>query len=146
MLFSCTLKDGIAYVPTVVKTEAGFYMQAEPVAVIPAGHTAALRHALHAVMAKGNEIVPTPKRNAYPAPVLPKYAGANNWSVFKKGSSEWSIREENANYQIIPYRNDPHGSETWIEDNARKIKFSPGTTREQVIDRMIGILQDAAGK
>jgi hypothetical protein len=60
MLFTCTLKDGIVYVPTIVKTEAGFYMHHEPVAVVPVANTDALWRAFHDVMEKGNEIVPTP--------------------------------------------------------------------------------------
>jgi hypothetical protein len=73
MLFSCTLKNGIVYVPTTVKTEAGFYMRHEPVAVVPAANTDALRRAFHDVMERGNQIVPTPKPNTFPPPVLPKY-------------------------------------------------------------------------
>jgi hypothetical protein len=65
MLVTCTLKNGIVYVPTNVKTEAGFYMHREPVAVVPAANTDALRRAFRDVMEKGNETVPTPKRNAF---------------------------------------------------------------------------------
>ena len=119
-------------------------MHREPVAVISAGHADELRHAFQDAMAKGNEMVPTPRRDAYPPPVLPKYAGAKNWSAFKKGSSEWSITEENGNYEIIPYRKDPDGSESWLEDKVNKITFAPGTTRDQVIERMIQIIQTAA--
>ena len=31
MLITCILKDGVVYLPTVAKTEAGFYMDREPV-------------------------------------------------------------------------------------------------------------------
>jgi hypothetical protein len=93
MLVSCTLKNGIVYVPTVAKTQAGFYMQQEPVTVLPVANTDGLHRAFQEVLEKGNQIIPTPKRNAYPPPILPKYAGAKNWSDFIKGASEWSITE-----------------------------------------------------
>jgi hypothetical protein len=64
--------------PTTAKTEAGFYMRREPVAVVPAANTEALRRALRDVMDRGNAIIPTPKRDAIPPPVLPKYAGARS--------------------------------------------------------------------
>ncbi len=144
MLFSCTLKEGIVYVPTVAKTKAGFYMNREPVAVVPAANTAALRRALHDVMARGNAIIPTPKRNAYPPPVLPKYAGEKTWPAFMRGASEWSIMEKNGNYQIVPYRKNPKGGESWVEDRDRKIEFPPGSTVDGVIERMVAIVQDAA--
>jgi hypothetical protein len=144
MLLSCTLKGGIVYVPTVARTEAGFYMIREPVAVVPAANTETLRRALHDVMARGNAIIPTPKRNAYPPPVLPRYAGEKTWSAFMRGASEWKIREKNGNYQIVQYRENPKGDGSWVQDLDRKIEFPPGTTIDDVIDRMIAILQDAA--
>ncbi len=144
MLVTCTLKNGIVYVPTNVKTEAGFYMRREPVAVVPATNTEALRRAFRDVMEKGNEIVPTPKPNAFPPPVLPKYAGAKNWSAFMKGASEWAINGDKGNYDIVPYRKDPEGSQGWTADNERRIQFPNGTTRDQVIEQMIELIQAAA--
>jgi hypothetical protein len=144
MLVTCTLKNGIVYVPTNVKTEAGFYMRREPVAVIPAGNTDALRRAFRDVMERGNQIVPTPKRNAFPPPILPKYAGAKSWSAFMKGASEWAINEEKGNYDIVPYRKDPEGSQGWTADNEHRTQFPVGTTREQVIEQMIKLIQAAA--
>jgi hypothetical protein len=144
MLVTCTLKNGIVYVPTNVKTEAGFYMRGEPVAVVPAVNTDALRRAFRDVMERGNEIVPTPKRNAFPTPVLPKYAGAKNWSAFMNGASEWAINEDKGNYDIVPYRKDPEGSQGWTADNEHRIQFPAGTTRDQVIEQIIKLIQAAA--
>jgi hypothetical protein len=144
MLFFCTLKDGFVYVPAVAKTQAGFYMRREPVAVVPVANTEALRRALQDVMQKGNEIIPTPKRDAFPPPVLPKYAGVKSWSAFMRGASEWAINEDDGNYNIVPYRKDPDGSAAWVADKQRKTEFPPGTTREQVIERMIKIIQTTA--
>ena len=50
MLVSCTLKNGLVYLPTVAKTEAGFYMNRDPVAVVQAVDTEVLRRALRDVM------------------------------------------------------------------------------------------------
>jgi hypothetical protein len=144
MRVSCTLKDGIVYLPSIVKTEAGFYMLREPVAVVPAANTDALWRAFQEMMDKDTEIVPTPKRNAYPPPVLPKYADAKNWSAFMKGAAVWWISEENGIYEIIPYRKDPKGGKAWVEDKDRKTQFPAGTTRDQVIEQLIKIVQAAA--
>jgi hypothetical protein len=144
MLFTCTLKNGIVDVPTNVKTEAGFYMRHEPVAVVPAANTDALRHAFYEVMERGNQIVPTRKREAFPPPVLPKYAGAKSWSAFMRGASEWAINEDGGNYDIVPYRKDPEGSQAWVADKKHNTQFPAGTTRDQVIDQMIKIIQAAA--
>ncbi len=144
MLFSCALKDGVVYLPTVAKTEAGFYMDGEPVAVVPVANTNGLRRALRDVMGRGNAIIPTPKRNAFPPAVLPKYAGVKTWSQFMRSASEWSIKEKNGKYQIVGHR--AHRDGYWVEDPDQKTDFPPGTTRDEVIERMIAILQDAARK
>ncbi len=144
MLFTCTLKDGIVYVPTVVKTKAGFYMRREPVAVVPVANTDALWRAFHDVMEKGNETVPTPKRDAFPPPVLPKYAGAKSWAAFMRGASEWAINVDNGNYEVVPYRKDPEGGQAWVADKEHKMQFPAGTTRDKVIEQMIAIIQAAA--
>jgi hypothetical protein len=61
-----------------------------------------------------------------------------------RGASEWAINEDDGNYDIVPYRKDPEGSAAWVADKQRKTEFPPGTTREQVIERMIKIIQTAA--
>jgi hypothetical protein len=144
VLFTCTLKNGIVYVPTNVKTEAGFYMRREPVAVVPAANTDALRHAFCDVMERGNQVVPTPRQGAFPPPVLPKYAGVKSWSAFMRGASEWAINEDNGNYDIVQYRKGPEGSQAWVADNENKTQFPAGTTRDQVIERMIQLIQSTA--
>ncbi len=69
---------------------------------------------------------------------------AKSWAAFRKGASEWAINEANGNYDIFPYRKDPEGSQVWVADKARKTQFPGGTTRDQVIERMIKIIQTAA--
>jgi hypothetical protein len=144
MFYNCILKNSIVYVPTVAKTEAGFYIDCEPVAVVPIASTGVLRQAFHDVMGRGNVIIPTPKRASYPHPVLLKYAGAKTWSAFARGASQWSIKEKEGNYQIVGYRTHPDGY--WVEDSSQKVDFEPGSTVDDVIDRMITILHAAAGR
>jgi hypothetical protein len=146
MLITCILKDDVVYLPTVAKTEAGFYMDREPVALVPVTNTDALRQALEDAARRGNPIVPTPKRNAFPPPVLPKYAGEKSWSKFMQGASEWTIAEHNGTYRIVPYRKDPTGGPSWVEDRDHKIDLPPGTRADEAFERMITILQGAARK
>jgi hypothetical protein len=61
-----------------------------------------------------------------------------------RGASEWAINEYNGNYDILPYRKDPEGSQAWVADNEHKTQFPAGTTRDHVIERMIKIIQAAA--
>ncbi len=144
MLYHSYLKNGTVYVPTVAKTEAGFYMDREPVSVMAAPDTGALRRAIQDAIGRGNPIIPTPPRAAFPRPVLLKYSGAKTWSAFARGASQWSIKEKDGNYQIVGYRT--HRDGYWVEDPDQKTDFPSDATVDDVVERMIAILQDAARK
>jgi hypothetical protein len=144
MLYNCFFKNGVVYVPTVVKMQTGVYSDVEPVAVVPVGNTEGLRHAFSEAIGRRNVIVPNPAKNKWPPPVLLKYSGAKTWSAFARGASTWSIKEKDGDYEIAGYRT--HAKGYWEEDPEQKINFPPGSTVDQVINRMITILQDAARK
>jgi hypothetical protein len=142
MLFHAYLRDGIVYVPTVAMREGGpVYTDIEPVAVVPATNTEAVRRALLDAIARKNIVVPVPK-GKWPAPVLLKYAGVRSWSAFARTASLWSIEEERGVYQIVGYRKHPKGY--WEQDTGQKTHFPPGATVDDVVSRMITILREAA--
>jgi hypothetical protein len=144
MLFHSYLRDGIVYVPTVAMREGGpVYTDIEPVAVVPATNTEALRRALLEAIGRKNIVVPVPK-GKWPAPILLKYAGVRSWSAFARNASLWSIEEEGGVFQIVGYRKHPKGY--WEQDPGQKTHFPAGSTVDEVVDRMIVILQDAARK
>ncbi len=142
MLFHGYLKKGIVYVPTVVQLQTGAYVDVEPVAVVPSANTDALHRAFSDAIERKNAIVPNPPKDKWPPPVLLKYAGVKNWSAFARGASVWSIEESNGDYQIVGYRTHPKGY--WEQDPAQVTKFQSGAAVDDVIDRMIAILQEAS--
>jgi hypothetical protein len=97
---------------------------------------------MRATILKENPFIPPSPDDARKAPVLLKYTGDKSWSAFKRGASYWSIYEKNGNYQIKGHRT--HQKGYWEVDPEQTIKFPSGTTIDNVIEHMIGILQDAA--
>ena len=142
MLYKCYLKNGTVYIPTIVNQGRAVYMNVEPVTVVPIADAERLRRAMRDTIPKENKFVAPSIEDAQKPPVLLKYTGDKSWSAFKRGTSPWSIYEKNGNYQIEGYRT--HRKGYWEEDPEQIIKFPPGTSVDDVIDRMIGILQDAA--
>jgi len=136
------LRNGVAYFPTVAKTEAGFYVLVEPVVEVSVSNVIGLRNALGDIIARDNVIIPTPKRNAFPPSLLPKHAGVKTDRAFMQGASQWAIDRKNGNYQIIGYR--VHQDGYWVQDGTQKIGFPKDAPTDSVVDRMIAILQDAA--
>lgn len=145
MLYNCFLKQGIVYVPTVVKMQTGVYSDAEPVAVISAADTQGLRRAFLDAISRGNRVVPNPPKDDWPAPILLKYSGAKTWSAFARGASQWSIiQSADGSYSITGYRTHPDGYSE--QDPEQKVDFSESAKVEAVVDRMIAILQGSEHK
>jgi hypothetical protein len=141
MMYNCNLRKGVVYIPTVGK-RGSVYTDIEPVAVVPVGDSAALRKALLEVIAKKNPIVP-PVTGKWPKSLLPKYAGVKSWSAFMRDASAWSIKENGDGiFKIVGYRT--HADGYWTEDRDQDIEFPPGTRIDDVVDRMIAILRQAA--
>ena len=130
--------------PTVAKLETGAYTDIEPVAVVPVSNEESLRRAFRDAIARKNAIVPNPPKDDWPPPVLLKYAGVKTWSAFARGAAQWSIKETDGRYQIVGHRT--HRDGYWVEDSDQKTDFPPGTTVDDVVARMIAILQAAAQK
>jgi hypothetical protein len=137
------LRKGKVFVPTFGLVHKGLYRDVEPVAVVDVSDTEGLRQAFRETIARGNPPTAYYRRDSYPQPVVVKYAGVKNWSAFARGASPWNIKESDGIFQIVGSLKGPDG---WVEDPEQKVEFPPGAAVDQVIDRMIVILQDAAGK
>jgi hypothetical protein len=142
MLYSCYLRRNAVYVPTVGR-RGGAYTEIEPISVVPAANIDGLRRAFLDTIDRKNIAVPLLKGKR-PPPALLKYAGVKSWSAFARNASTWSIKENGGLYQIVGHKRHPEGY--WVEDAEQKTDFPPGSTIDDVIDRMIAILQDAAQK
>src|SRR5579864_3001364 len=142
MLHICYLRRGIVYVPTLAKVEAGGYMAIDPISVVPISKTADLLNAFRDAMRRGNPVVPTPTRENHPKPAVLKYAGVNTWTAFARRARGWHIEERGGTYRIIGQRNSRTGG--WENDSDQTVNMPAGSSTDEVIDRMIAILQAAA--
>jgi hypothetical protein len=138
---SCYLRNGVVYIPTEGMVDIGFYREIEPVAVVPVANTSALHQAFADTMMRGNPKVPVIRGREFPPPVVLKYAGVKSWRAFARGTSSWTLGERNGFFRIQGYRKDGGG---WVPDQNAIESFPLGTSTDQVIDRMIAILQEAA--
>lgn len=136
------LRKGTLYLPTMGKMEEGFYRAVEPVAVVSASNIEGVRQALRTTIARGNPIVPMLRRSEWQPPILLKYAGVKSWSAFERGMRFWTIESGGGIFRLAGLERQP--DRNWKDDPAQTVTFPPGSTTDQVIDRMIEILQDAA--
>ncbi len=143
MLHTCYLKKDTVYLPTIVNQGIARYMDVDPVTVVPVVDADRLRQAMRDTIPKENPFRAPTIEDARKPPVILKYTGDKSWSAFMRGASCWSIYENDRIFQIEPYRVHPKGY--WEPDRDQFIKFPSGTAVDDVIDRMIAILQSAAG-
>ena len=138
------LRKGTVYLPTIGKMDEGFYREVEPVVVVSASNFEQIRRALQTMVAHDNPMVPMLRRSEIPPPVMLKYAGVKRWSEFERGLMFWTIKQYDGVFQIEGQTKQSDGG--WRTDPEQRIVFSPNAPADEVTDRMITILQDAAKK
>jgi len=136
------LRKGTVYVPTMGKMDKGFYRGVEPVAVLSASNTEGVREALQAAIARGNPTVPMLRRREWPPPILLKYASVKYWSDFERGMLFWTIKEKDGTFRIAGQSKQP--DRMWRDDPEQIIVFPPGSAVNDAIERMVGMVQNAA--
>lgn len=135
----CYLRHGAVFLPTTGKVDKNVYFLVEPVAVVPVSNTGALRTALQETLKRGN---PAVEYDRSAPPILCKYAGVKSWNTFARNASLWVMDETNGILRIEPNSRDSRGAFT--PDKNAVETLPPGSTVDDLIDRMIAILQNAA--
>ena len=137
------LKGNVVFVPTTGALDKGVYREIEPVAVVPLSNTEGVRRALQETIARGNPPARYSSGN-FPPPVLLKYAGVKTWSAFARGTLTWSVEETESHYQIVGYQKNARGY--WERDPYQRIEFPVATSADDVIGRLIEIMQNTSAK
>ncbi len=132
---------GKAYIPVHAKTEAGFYLQSEPVEVVAISDTEAFTSALKRVVARGNPTVPTPQRDALPRPVVLKYAKLRAWSRFEKEAAYWEVSKENG-WIFGPWKR--RMDKGWEPDPSASVRLQSDCSAEHVIRLVVSAVQHTA--
>ncbi len=114
------LRRGTAYVPTMARTEAGYWLGVEPVDVEKVADAGALKGVLLRAINRGNPIVPTPTREHFPPDVMRRHCGMKSFSAFERTAQLWSISKNADSYVIRPWRRSARYRGAWEEDHERE--------------------------
>ena len=140
MVWHCFLRRGVVFVPSTDRTEAGFYMDVDPVEVVPLSDPDGVARALRRTVTRGNPIIPTPSRFAKIEPPVLKYSGVKSWSTFARSAILWGIGQRHGIFYIDAYKK--RSDRGWEEDFERRIAFPPSATIEEVCERLVAILRN----
>src|SRR5262249_8516440 len=130
--FHFYLRNRKAIIPTVVMTGDGFYMDVEPVSIVPADKPDELMPALTDALGRGNDTVDTPDRTDEPgSPVLDK-VGIKRWEAFERQSVLYTVHVSD---QAIDLYVTGRGADGMWERRAENHRSFPlGTANEDVVE------------
>ena len=106
MHFTCYLRKGMVYIPTLGQMGKGFYRGIEPTAVASVSSIADLKRAILDTIAHGNPAVPG---GNCPKPPVLKYVGVKTWTAFAKGTIPMGVDDDKGYYRIVGQKNRPDG-------------------------------------
>jgi hypothetical protein len=124
-------KTGDLLIPSEAKTEAGFWLDIEPVEHASISDPSSVSKALSMVFAQSGNVVPTPPGNS--KPVVLSYSKAKSWSDFTRKYSQVSvIRSGDGTYTIERYKPATEGRGVVVDVDAREV-FPPSSSIDDVV-------------
>jgi hypothetical protein len=147
MDISLRLYKGVVHIPTPCRVEGdGFYVADTPLDSVPVKQTEQLRRAIVTAIGRGNPPISRDQARAMihgkDDPLL-KAIGARSWYILDRQTEGlWGIVEKDGLYQIrVDQPMEPRG---WHEDRTKRVEFPPDTPVDDVIDRLIAMIQECA--
>jgi hypothetical protein len=146
MDISLRLYKGMVYIPTDYKVEGrGFYVSRPPVDAIPVEHMERLRGAILAALARRNPpISPEEARAALSdrgnSAILSATRAKSWYALDQQTRGLWSLVENEGLYEIRV--DQPMKTHGWHEDKSKRVLFPFGTPVDDVIDRLIAMIQE----
>ena len=133
------VRGGIAYVPKVLKTDVGFFLDSDPVAVIPLADAERLIDTLVTAIRNGNEGGKAPARHEYGMPVVARAAGVSDWSTFARTARLFRIRQTESGYEIAAMGRASDGawSERRFGDRVEHVTAGPTEAARRLVAKAV---------
>ncbi len=119
-------------IPTVARTEEGFYTDVEPVAVIDIKDSDTIKESMLAVLSRDNPEIPTPARVEEPGSVVLDALGIKKWAVFEKKAVLYTVHKRAES--IVVYATGRGADGMWIEQKNREKQFEAETPLVEIVD------------
>jgi hypothetical protein len=145
MNVSLRLYNEIVYIPT-SHDVGSFFFEGDPVSSVPVERTEQLRQAIMTAIGRGNPQITRDEARILihrKDPPALKITGAKSWHALDRDTTGlWNITDRNGVYEIrVDEPMEPRG---WHEDKTRRVSFPAATPLEEVIDRLIAMIQERA--
>lgn len=118
------VRGGQVIMPTVVRTEAGFYMDVEPVAIIASAEAAAVTDKLLSILTGECQVVPTPDVQTEPGSCVLEALSLKRWDTFEKEAFLYNF--ESGGPAMSFYGAGRDGSGRWTAEKTSLLSFPAG--------------------
>lgn len=108
--------------PTVVETEAGFYVDSGPIEVFDIQDIDEWRRQLFLRLAGGNPVVPTPERTDEPGSAILEKLNITKWSTFETSAVMYTIHLGGRYISVYRTGKGPDGM--WTQENTDLRQFA----------------------
>jgi hypothetical protein len=108
--------------PTVAETEAGFYVDMEPIDLFDITAYDNWKSELYLRLVKGNPLVPTPERSDDPGSAILERLNITKWSTFETSAIMYTIHV--GGRYISVYRTGKGQDGMWTQDNTNVRQFA----------------------
>ncbi len=128
--------NGDVIVPTVVQTEAGYWLGIEPVECASWSDLRSVIVAVQHADARNGRIVPTPSRQNFPKPAVLPYSTVKSMNDFEKKYELASIfRSSEGAYSVERYKPSEDGSGGVIDPDA-STTYPSGTSLDKIVEHL----------
>jgi hypothetical protein len=147
MNISLRLYNGVVYIPTSYRVEGvGFFFTGTPLEAVPVEQAERLQQAILAAIGRGNPPIGFEEYKSQldrkDHPEL-KATGVRSWyALDRQTKGSWSLAEKDDLYQIYVWR--PRKDRGWEVDHDKDERFPAGTPVDEVIARLIALVQERA--
>ena len=105
-------------------------MDVDPVSVVESFDEPKIIDAIKTTVAKGNPLIRTPTRAAFPKPVVLAYANVKSWATFEKNALCWSISKKEDIWELCSSRKNPDGG--WEDDPEQTETFTGSMAVDEI--------------
>lgn len=134
-LMRCYLYREKVLLPTVKQTEAGFYVDSQPIVIHALKDRQSVHKELVRAFSKANEVVPTPTESQEAGSVILDKLGLQKWSSFEKSAVLYTIMFGVRYITIYSSGRGPDGM--WSESSSKQRQFHPKLSKESMADLLI---------
>lgn len=121
--------------PTVAETDAGFYVDQEPIAIFDIACLDDWKRALYLALAAGNQLVPTPERSPEPGSSMLEMLEIKKWSTFEASAIMYTVCK--GSRYVSVYKTSKSKDGMWSSQNIEPRKFDAKMPLSLLVNHLV---------